>query len=151
MSFNALQNQPATTIISGDGFYPDLKVAEFQANYRMPAEYAEGMIAEHIAEARLWAVKQLVARRAEWEGEGYTTLAAIPLFGIAGEAERTFKRAVFCHAKNLLLPQFATTERREAARHDARESPEITANFEAMAQEAIANLLGKSRITVAVL
>lgn len=151
MSFNALTPKTATTVIYGGGFWPDLEVAEFQALYRMPSEYAESLVADHIELAFIWAVKQLVGWQEKRQEEGFLTLADCflsDLPGLPGKAEKMFKRAVFCHAKALLLEQFATIERREAARHDAREAPEITDIFYAQANRAIADILGTSNIVV---
>ena len=61
---------------------------------------------------------------------------------------RLYRRAVFCRAKGLLLQQFATIERREAARNDAKETPETAQTFLAQADAALAALTGRTFITV---
>ena len=148
MSFNVTQKTDITAVIAGDGWWCDLELAEFINLYRVPHEYSTELMADHLALARNWAVGQLTSWRIEQQGQGFTSLALVPLHGFAGEAMRTFKRAVFCHAKALLLPQFATIERREAAKNDAKESPETAAYFFAAAQHAITDLLGTTRIMV---
>lgn len=149
MSFNALTDKTSALILPGDGWWPDLEVGVFQRTYRLPAEYAEQMVLDHLGVARLWAVRQLVAWRAMREAEGHTSLATVPVDGLPGEATRLFRRAVFCHAKALLLGQFATVERREAARVDAKEGPELADRFFAWAHDAIADLTGRGRIVAA--
>jgi len=146
MSFNALTDQTSTATLAGDGWYPDIAVGEFQLMYRLPAEYAESLVEDHLGLARLWAVRQLQEWRAAQEMAGYLSLAEVPVAGLAGEATRLFKRAVYCQAKALLLGQFATVERREAAKNDAKESPETADRFYAWAQDAIADLCGRGRI-----
>jgi hypothetical protein len=148
MSFNALTDKTSTRIVAGDGWWPDLSVGEFMGNYRLPAEYAEDMVEDHIAIARLWAVRQLAAWRAGQQAAGHASIDTVPVCGLAGEATRLFKRAVFCHAKALLLGQFVTVERREAARDAGKETPDITAMFYAWAHDAIADLLGNGRVSV---
>jgi len=148
MSFNALTDQTSTAVLAGDGWYPDISVGEFQLTYRLPAEYAESLVEDHLGLARLWAVRQLREWRAAQEAAGHASLDAVPVEGLPGEAVRLFKRAVFCQAKALLLGQFATVERREAAKNDAKEAPEVADRFFAWAHEAIADLLGRGRIDV---
>lgn len=146
MSFSAITDQTSTVTLPGDGWYPDLSVGEFQRVYRLPAEYAAALVEDHLGLARLWAVRQLQAWRAEQEAAGFASLDAVPVFGMPGEATRLFKRAVFCHAKALLLGQFATVERREAAREDAKEGSDVADRFYAWAHDAIADLRGRGRI-----
>lgn len=147
MSFNALTDQTSTATLAGDGWWPEISVGEFQLLYRLPAEYAEGLVTDHLGLARLWAVRHLKEWRAEQEATGHASLDAVPVEGMPGEATRLFRRAVFCHAKALLLGQFTTVERREAARNDAKEAPETADRFYAWASEAIADLCGRGRIT----
>lgn len=149
MSFNGLPDKPSRLLLEAAGFWPELQVAEFQAVYRLPGEYAGALLLDHLAEARSWAVRLLAAWAAEKQTEGFANLGQVPFAGLAGEAERVFKKAVFCHAKGLLLPQFATVDRREAARNEAKEAPESADIFFARANDAIADLLGTGRIKVA--
>lgn len=151
MSFNALTDQTSTVTLPGDGWYPDLSVGEFQRLYRLPAEYAEALVADHLALARLWVIRQLGDWRAAREQAGYSTLAAVPVAGLDGEAERLWKRAVYCHAKALLLGQFLTVDRRPDARNSDKEEPETADRFYAWANDAVADILGRGRITVELL
>lgn len=144
MSFSAISTGPSTLIVAGDGWWPDLPVADFQQAYRLPQEYADVLLQDHLELAALWAQRQLAGWRAQLEAEGGASLAEIP-----GKALLLYRRAVFCHAKALLLAQFATVERREAARNDAKESPDMSRQFYAWSQDAIADILGRSRVNVA--
>ncbi|EPR43131.1 head completion protein [Desulfovibrio sp. X2] len=148
MSFNALPDTASTATITGDGWYPDLAVAEFQSVYRLPAEFAEALVIDHLTLAMMWAARQLASWRAEREAEGMAALADIPYAGLSGGAVLVWKRAVYCHAKALLLGQFATMDRREAARNEAKEAPETADRYLAWAHDAIADLLGNGRIAV---
>lgn len=142
MSFNAAPNSLSTAIVPGNGWYPDLPVADFQRLYRLPQEYAADLAEDHLALAALWAQRQLTLWQAAQEAAGTGRLDALP------GAALLYRRAVFCHAKALLLGQFATVERREAAKNEAKEGPETAAMFYAWAQDAIADLLGRGRIDV---
>lgn len=151
MSFNALPRAKATTVLQGDGWYPDIPVAEFVESYRLPAEFGEGLLSDHLALAVLWTRKQLVAWRAEREAAGILILADVSVTGVPGGAALLYRRAVFCHAKALLLGQFATIDRREAARNEAKEGTETADRFFAWAQNAITDLLGQGRTDVALI
>lgn len=140
MSFSAVSNGPSSLIVAGDGWWPDLPVADFQQAYRLPQEYADVLLQDHLELAALWAQRQLGEWRALRESEGCASLAEAP-----GGSLLLYRRACFCHAKALLLAQFATFERREAAKNDAKEHPDMFRQFYAWAQDAIADILGRSR------
>ena len=146
MSFSAVSTGLSALIVSGDGWWPDLPVAEFQQAYRLPQEYADVLLQDHLELAALWAQRQLEGWRQQQEAEGCTALAGVPRGAL-----RLYRRAVFCHAKALLLAQFATVERREAAKNDAKESPDLYRQFYAWAQDAIADILSRPRADVALL
>lgn len=146
MSFSAVSTGLSALIVSGDGWWPDLPVAEFQQAYRLPQEYADVLLQDHLELAALWAQRQLEGWRQQREAEGCAALADVPRGAL-----RLYRRAVFCHAKALLLAQFATVERREAAKNDAKESPDLYRQFYAWAQDAIADILSRPRADVALL
>lgn len=151
MSFNALPRTPATTVLQGDGWYPDIPVAEFVDSYRLPAEFGESLLSDHLSLAVLWTRRQLSSWRAEREAAGVAKLVDVSLTGVTGGAALLYRRAVFCHAKALLLGQFATVDRREAARNEAKEGAETSAQFYAWAQNAVTDLLGQGRTDVALI
>ncbi|MFW5487365.1 MAG: head completion/stabilization protein [Desulfovibrio sp.] len=153
-SFSGFPSESSQTIVKNDGFWPDLALADFQALYRLPRDYTDALLADHVGLAMLWANRQLEAWKAEKVVAGYATLADVPAAlqgGSLGQDTASllfYRRAVFCHAKALLLPQFATINRREAAKNEAKESPEYRENFLASAEQAIADLLGHGRVDV---
>ena len=146
MSFSAVSKGLSPLIVSGDGWWPDLPVADFQQTYRLPQEYADVLLQDHLELAALWAQRQLEGWRQQQEAEGCAALADVPRGAL-----RLYRRAVFCHAKALLLAQFATVERREAAKNDAKENPDLYRQFYAWAQDAIADILSRPRADVALL
>lgn len=146
--FGITSGETATAVLPASGFWPELAVAEFLRLYRLPAEYAEDLIVDHLELARIWAAEQLDSWATQKQAEGFERLASVPFKGINGGALRLYKRAVFCRAKGLLLPQFATIERREAARNEAKEGPETAESFYAFADKAVASLIGRTFIGV---
>lgn len=148
MSFGVTTAHTVTTVLPGGGFYPDLPLTEFLELYRLPAEYAEKLLADHLALAQIWAAKELESWRNELMAEGVTSIIDRDLYGIPGGAERLYKRAVYAQAKGLLLQQLITIERREAARNEAKDAPESAEGFFATARDAIATLSGRTFIGV---
>ena len=146
MSFSAVSTGLSALVVAGDGWWPDLPVADFQQTYRLPQEYAVVLLQDHLELAAIWAQRQLEEWRTVREAEGCTALASVPKGAL-----RLYRRAVSCHAKALLLAQFATVERREAAKNDAKESPEVYRQFYAWAQDAISDILGRTRADIELL
>ena len=148
MGFGVTTGQTATATLSGDGWFPALSVADFCTVYRLPAEYAESLMLDHLGLAQLWAASLLASWKEEQRAAGYTSLEAVELYGIQGGATLVYKRAVYSHAKGLLLQNFPSIERREAARNDAKDAPETADVFFAAAQKAIATIQGRTFISV---
>ena len=146
MSFSAVSTGLSPLVVAGDGWWPDLPVADFQQVYRLPQEYADMLLQNHLELAAIWAQRQLEDWRAGREAEGHADLTSVPKGALA-----LYLRAVSCHAKALLLAQFATVERRESAKNDAKESPDLSRQFYAWAQDAIADILGRTRADIELL
>ena len=153
MSFNGFSDNTVTSIVKNDGWFPDLDTGVFQDRYRMPAEFEQAMVDEHIRLAMLWTNRQLREWKAVQVATGYSTLAEVPAekLGDDSEYQILYQRAAFCHAKALLLKQFATVNRREAAKNEAKEGDETEDKFQEFARDAIADFLDIPRIGVAVL
>ena len=150
MTFSGNSNENSTTIVSNDGWWPDMPVAKFQKSYRMPTEYAEDVMTDGLVLAMAWANKQLASWRAELAELNYADLVAVPSSELAAESLLIiyYRRAVFSHAKAYLLTQYPTINRRDAAKNEARENPDTEDKFLEYAQQAIADFMGVGRVTV---
>ena len=151
MSFNAMSTEPPDGTVGNDGWFPSLSVRLFLTLYRLPGEYAADLVSDHLRLGMVWANRQLAAWAEARKAEGCASLEAVPFGGVPGAAMLVYQRAVFSHAKGLLLAQFRTIERREAANNDAKEGRESADAFFAFAHDAIADLLGCSRVDVALI
>ena len=89
------------------------------------------MVEDHLQLAMARTNQTLQAWKAEQQSAGYSDMESVPSDEIGGEKLTLiyYRRAVFCHAKALLLQQFATTDRRDAASNDAKESEETEDKF----------------------
>ncbi|HBO3937257.1 TPA: head completion/stabilization protein [Pseudomonas aeruginosa] len=153
MSFSGTPTTFVDRAIPNDGFWPNLGVAEFQAGYRLPAEYLVDLLADSLTIAMGEVNRDLAKRKAAWQAAGMVSVeTADPLL----LPERAFyaaiyKRAVYCRAKAFLLKQFATINRRPEAANLAKESPETYEQFLALSQEAVRQIQGRGRITAVLL
>lgn len=153
MSFSG---RPTTFVdhpIANDGFWPDLALAEFQAAYRLPAEFLSELLAEGVTQAMGEVNLDLAKRKAAWQAAGIGNVAGADTLLLQERAfyAATYKRAVYCRAKAYLLQQFATVNRRASAENLAKEAPETGEAFLAFSQQAVRLLQGRSRITAVLL
>ena len=150
MSFNGFSDDKSDITVQGDGWWPALAVGDFQAVYRLPGEYEAQLLVDHLKLAMSWAQDQLAAWRAAREAEGCESLAAAPGPEIDGEPRSVllYRRAVFAHAKALLLLQWKTIGRRDVTGREAQDTGESEDTFYEFAQQAVADLQGRARVTV---
>lgn len=153
MSFSGTPTTFVERAITNDGFWPNLGVAEFQAGYRLPAEFLVDLLADGITIAMGEVNRDLAKQKTAWQAAGIVTVeTADPLL----LPERAFyaavyKRAVYCRAKAYLLQQFATVNRRAEAANLAKESPETHETFLSYSQQAVRQIQGRGRITAVLL
>lgn len=113
--------------LSNDGFWPNLQLGDLLADYRIPSEYADGVIKTGLIMAMIRVNEQLAPVKQALLDLDYDTLAAYSTANtrlIAGVdiMLTQYKHAVFCRAKAGLLQQFKTMNRRPQAENEARES-----------------------------
>lgn len=150
MSFTGFSDQvdPSKTI-SNMPFWPDLNLYEFQENYRLPAEYRESMLEDRLKLAMVWANTQLSAWKAEQETAGAASLGEVPVVGAPAWGSPLvllYVRAVSCHAKALLLDDYATAMRKSDAVSDVKESGDTVEKWHRFAVDALNDLQNKPKI-----
>ncbi|MBU0969671.1 MAG: head completion/stabilization protein [Proteobacteria bacterium] len=152
MSFTGFSDDidPAAKVENAP-FWPDLILSQFQAVYRLPAEYRVELLEERLKIAMVWANRQLTGWRMEKELAGAATLEAVPvdpndMLGTDHPLVLLYTRAVSCHAKALLLPDYATMMRKSDAQSDAKESEDTADKWYQFAADALNDLQGKPKI-----
>ncbi|WP_300674101.1 head completion/stabilization protein [Desulfoluna sp.] len=154
MSFTAFADElPKGTMIQNAGFWPDIDLAAFQEAYRLPGEYREAMLADRLRLGMLWANGELADFRAAQATAGIERLAEVPvddgeMLGDIHPKVLQYTRAVCCHAKALLLADYATMMRKSDAQSDAKEAPETADRWFRSALEALATVRGSMTIFV---
>ncbi|GLS26163.1 head completion/stabilization protein [Marinibactrum halimedae] len=131
--------------IHNDGFYPDLILGDFQRDYRIPSEFYQDTVTVHIELAMVEVNQELLQAKMEWTLRGAKQLSEV--VGVVMDSENVlvmyYKRAVFCRAKALLLPQFATMTRTPNAEHAAIESEHNEAHWFNESQRWVRKILDK--------
>jgi len=154
MSFTAFADElPKGTMIQNAVFWPDLDLAGFQEVYRLPGEYREALLADRLRLGMLWANKELAGFRAGHTEAGRASLSEVPvddgeMLGDRHPLVLHYTRAVCCHAKALLLADYATMLRKGDAQSDAKEAPETADRWFRFALEALAAVRGTMTIFV---
>jgi len=150
MGFSGKPELTELPAITNDGFWVNLALADFMRDYRIPAEYDNGVILQGVIMSmvrvndKLKAVKEAINVLAS--GSTFSQyLTAHPNYLINGTdwAVLEYKHAVFCHAKAYLLQQFNTLNRRKDAENAAKEAPEVEEYWANQAQQSVYNLLIK--------
>ncbi|WP_019530639.1 head completion/stabilization protein [Dasania marina] len=142
------------TQIENDGFYPSFTLGDFQRDYKMPSEFAQETVTQHLILAMVEVNNSLSAQKAEWQGQGSATLEAVVSPTINNERVNVFyyRRAVFAKAKYLLFGQLISYSQRDTAEHYGKQSEEVRDEFLAESNSAIKALQGRrGRIYVAAL
>lgn len=149
MSFSGKPTTFVDRTFENDGFWPNLSLSEFQATYRLPAEYLPELLAEGVEQAMGEVNFELAKRKADWQAAGIAQVATADPTVLPERAFYVgcYKRAVYARAKAFLLPQFATVTRRESAENTGKESLERIEQFLAFSQQAVRSIQGRGRIT----
>jgi len=147
MSWNANPHSDVSNTIENDGWWPNVELADFQKSYVTGADFTEAMCVHHLELAIFWVNEQLEEWRNE-QGTEYVALADVPAPQIGGMSRnvKLYIHAVSCYAKGILLREFATTNRKDAAKHEGIEAPDAEAKFLQYAAETIADIQKRPRI-----
>jgi len=154
MSFTGFADQiDKEKVVQNASFWPDINLAEFQAAYRLPGEYREGMLVDRLRLGMLWANGELASFRSGQAAAGVATLAEVPvdegeMLGDVHPKVLQYIRAVSSHAKALLLADYATMLRKGDAQSDAKEAPETADRWHREALDALAAVRGSMTIYV---
>lgn len=129
----SLTGKPALTTsspVTNDGFWPTLMLGELLENYRIPAEYADGVIQTGLTMAMINVNQKLADVKVQLILDNYPTLAVYTtahpeLLNGKQVLEEHYKHAVFARAKAGLLQQFAAINRRPQAESQAKEGDDM--------------------------
>jgi hypothetical protein len=153
VAFSGKTNAVFSVIISNSAFWPDIDLAEFQRDYRLPHEYLEPSVIEHTVLAISAINKQLAVQMAIWMGEGALTLNDVDQEEIGGERILIahYKSAVMNRAKAEMLLHFATVLRKSEAENIAKGGHDTYLKLMAKSTFSVRYLIGSSRVSAELL
>ncbi len=127
MSFTGKPSLTTADPVTNDGFWPDVSLADLLNNYRIPAEYADGVIETGLVIALLRVNETLEPVKQAVIDLGYTRLSDY----LSANSEQVngvevlisqYNHAVYTRAKAGLLQQFNSLNRKPIAENAAKES-----------------------------
>ena len=136
--------------VTGDGFYPDLSVADFRDWARVDDSVTDGRARASLLVAISRTYRTLTGWTAAQQAAGHQTLAAVPGPDVDGQpaAVLDYREAIYCQAKAMLLDAYRDVDLSVAG--EVRSNPSIVATeeYRRRAHEALARLTGRARATV---
>ncbi len=148
--FSGKQPELREGTIENQPFWPDVDIAQFCQDYRVPSELETGTIKAHLSHAMVEINIDLVDYRHQKMDEGYDSLADVPAETMANESRllMLYRRAVSCRCKAIICRDYPTIDRREPAENQAKSSEDTEVNNLCNADKAIRAFLEFSDITV---
>ena len=149
-SFSGKHPETREGTIENQTFWPDVDIAMFCRDYRVPSELDTGTIKAHLSHAMMETNIQLEDYHHQKRDEGYDRLADVPAETIADESRllMLYRRAVSCRCKAIICRDYPTIDRREPAENQAKTSYDTEVSNLCNADKAIRAFLELSDITV---
>lgn len=146
--FNGRTQDYDESIITNNGFWGDVSVAEFQRQRAIPLQIPVEMVKAALVAAMQGLNLDLADAEQHYRQSAVNSAQEISAQKVNGEnyAETLYKKAVFARAKAELLPEFNTLSGREI--HENREYVTEQKSLLAEATHAIRTLKGKKRGSV---
>lgn len=145
-------NTHTGTITNDGGFWPNIVMADFVKEARIPPQYNDGQQYSALVRAMATANIELASWAARQIEQGKNSSdEAGQIIGGAGVATTLYKDAVYHRAKANLLTHFATLSRKEEAQALAKESQDTYDRLITEYQKSIRAILGIATVSVRLL
>jgi len=142
------------TVIENDGFWPNLNAGDFEKRRGVPMDMDKESIAYSVAAAIAQINIELAYVKASYQAEGTakaSEVAGQPKIGDKNLLVILYEKAVFARTKSELLPEFSTTQMRDAGENVANSQVETSDQLLAESQQHIRAIKGKGRTGIALL
>ncbi len=142
------------TVITNDGFWPDVIAGDFEKRRGLPASQDSERIATALVTAMAEVNKQLESLKAEYIEHGYSQASEVPANPSINGKNRIviqYEAAAFSRAKADLLPDIATVHQRKEGDNLADRSEETKSELLAESERVIRNMCGMNRSSVTLL
>lgn len=142
------------TIIENDGFWPDLNAGDFEKRRGVPLEMDKDAIAYSVASAMAQINIELASIQARYLEQGIVHASDVigqPKIGDKNLLVILYEKAVFSRTKSELLPEYATTQMKDAGENIATDHMAIRDQLLAESQQHIRAIKGNGRTGIALL
>lgn len=147
MSFTGRDQTFLNKTLTNSEFYPDIKLSDFQEQYRIATSYSQSMVENTLKLAMIEINQRLDSQKQNWLANGLVELYQVPNQGIEDGAEFLYIAAV-CHwAKAELMRQFATVTDRKTSDATSASAEENETYYRQRADQYVRQILGKTGIT----
>lgn len=152
MSFTGKTETYLNTEIANDGFFPAVKVGDFQRDYNIPAKHELETVSNRLRLAMMSINEQLATQKASWFIAGHSTLADVPAETIdtVNVLVLRYFEAVLCYAKSLLIPEYAALNRKDANLNLDQDTVDLAMHWKQRSYKAIKKLTGKPTSSLSV-
>lgn len=144
------QPPAAETVVTNDGFFPDIDPVAVREAARIPTSITPARLRAAILGAIMSAEIDLRAFAAEARASGHTTLADVPAPELDGQSVQLirYRRAVALYAKAELIERHRDFDTTAAGASQADELAQSIDELRRDAMHAIRDILGRTRTTV---
>jgi hypothetical protein len=149
-----VSTQYQDTVITNDGFWPDINAGDFEKRRGVPMNMDKESIAYSLAAAIAQINIELVNTKSKYISMGEITASSIegqPQIGDKNLLVILYEKAVFARAKSELLPEFATTQTKEAGENIAMNQSAMRDQLLAESQQHIRAMICKGRTGIELL
>lgn len=136
--------------LTNDGFWPDIDADHLRASLRLEGTVSNARLEQAAVNAMLSVNRELANLQAEYQAEGYATLADVPaaeLQGLSGLIH-LYRRAIYCTAGAELAERYRSFDTTAAGNQRADDLTPSIDEYRRDARYAIRDLLGITHSTV---
>lgn len=136
----------AKTLLNND-FMPDVKLGDFQEQYRVANEYAQVMVEQTLLLAMIEINDRLKAQQKTWIDAGIQSLEDVPNQPVEDGLTILYLAAVMHWAKGELIRRYPTVTTRKVSDTTSKNSEQTEDWYRARADQYVRQIVGKTGIT----
>jgi hypothetical protein len=147
MSFTGRDQDYLDKTLTNNGFMPNIKLADFQEQYRVANEYAQSMVEQTLLLAMIEINTRLKAKQTIWMADGIADLQDVPNQPVENGLITLYLAAVMHWAKGELIRRYPTVTTRKTSDVTSKNSEKIEDWYRSGADQYVRQILGKTGIT----
>lgn len=151
MSFTGYDEGFLDKTLFNNDFMPDIKLGDFQEQYRVANEYAQVMVEQSLLLAMIEINDRLKAQQKIWIDEGIADLEDVPNQPVEDGLVTLYLAAVMHWAKGELIRRYNTVTTRKVSDVTSKNSEQNEDWYRSRADQYVRQILGKPGITCVLL